>query len=420
MKRPLVFGTIGLALAAAGCLDLATANTTAGGAGAGGSGGSGGGSSAVIQEWSATAPQGTLPYTLPDWLRIECPTGNRTSQWGIDTLQRGFGPNAARPRNVGLGWGLSVESRRRNQIKGSDSWNGTTWNESGPALRMKRTEGQTDPAGGSAAVKFDSTGNQRSSRTSVPQGYASAWLMGTGMPPLAHFVIDNGGASWGYHTLNEVIGWRRYSAGIGSGGFLLSTEGNALSGASAITEPTTIHAFGAQHETDGNGSTMKYPSSYIPTADTDVTRDADSLYSDSANELIPGGYFHAIVKFAPNYASNEWFSKTHQILYLNTTNHVRLDLDKGKLVLECAGSILTGPTSGALSWDRETELTVEVKVTPRGRWLSVSGAKGGNFEVSDVEDRAWPSNGRVYILGDTSGAQECADLRYIGFFAPNE
>jgi hypothetical protein len=108
------------------------------------------------------------------------------------------------------------------------------------------------------------------------------------------------------------------------------------------------------------------------------------------------------------------------LLFGNTTNNVRIELEKGRVVIECSGNNLIGPQLGTLVWTREQELTVEVHVGKNGRKLSVSGAKEGNFEVSDAEDRPWPTNSDVHILGDPSGAQECADLRYIGFFAPNE
>jgi hypothetical protein len=421
MKLSFIFGGFCLALGTAGCIDLETStnSTGSGGSGGGSSSSSGGVPGTVIQEWRATEPTADTGYTLPTWLQIECGTGDRTSQWAPDMIKRPFASHAARPRNVGTGWGLSVESRRRNHLEYSDSWDGPNWDDPAPASAMTKVLGNPDPAGGNVAARFESSGMQRSVQAAVPLGYASAWFVGDNDASLAHFVVSIGDLGWRYRTLSGLPNWNRVSLGSGSGEFFLDTIGDLQSSAAPIPSPTTIHAYGAQHETDGNGILVKYPSSYIPTTGKNRLRSEDRLASNRAQELIPGGYFHAIVKFAPNYAWNEGTSLFHHVLFVNSTNAVRIELDKGKVTLLGTGNGLSGPTSGALTWLREQELTVEIVLAPKYRMLSVSGADEGNFSVSDTADTPWPSNGNVYILGDTGGAQECADLRYIGFFQPN-
>ncbi len=421
MKRALGPCSVLLTLCTAGCLDLETGGTTSGNSSSSTSGGSSGGGmpGVAIQEWTATNPEGTLEYTLPPWLHIESNTADRTSLWGESFMKRPFGVNAARPRNPGNGWGLSVESKRRNHIQASDSWEGPNWIDPAPLSAMTKLLGNPDPSNGNAATRFESGGSQRSAGVSVPLGYASAWFRGNSDDLLMHFVVSTSEMGWRYRTLSGIDNWNRISLGSGSGAFFLDTMGDPKSGAAPITSPTSVYAYAAQHETDGNGGVVKYPSSYIPTTDKSRVREADSLYSDIVAELFPGGYFHVVVKLAPHYASNEGTSLFHHVLFMNTSNQVRFELDNGKVAVEGIGNSLTGPSSGALIWSREQELTLEIKVTPKGRTLSVSGASEGNFTVTDKEDRPWPNNELVHILGDTSGAQEGADLRYIGFFPPN-
>jgi len=419
MKRSLVVGSFSLALGVMGCLDLGTTNGPSGGSG----GSSGGGAGSLIQEWQATEPTSDTSvngYTLPPWLHIECITSERTSQWGPNLIKRPFAADAARPRNVGNGWGLSLESQRKNQILNSDAWDGPTWISSAPVPAMAKTTGNADPSGGNAATKFVAGLAQRSDKATIPIGYASAWFRGEDPAgTYAHFVVSIGDTGWRFQTLTGISDWSRVSLGTGSGEYFLDTVGNGPSNAPPITASGTIYAHAAQHETDNGNNVVYYPSSYIPNTDKVRLRYADRLYTDSAAELIPSGYFHVVMKVAPNYASGEATENFHYLLYINGTNQLRIELDEGKIALESGGNSLTGPGSGSVVWSRDQEITVEVNVTPKGRTLTVSGATSGNFTVSDAEDRPWPADNRIFILGTSGGAQECADLRYIGFFTPN-
>lgn len=413
MNRWIVMGGLVMAVGATGCLNLETASTT--GAGTGGTGGTGGTTPVVIQEWTATEPTTTMGYELPDWLKIECSTDNRTSQWGPSQIQRPFGPNAARPRNIGNGWGLSVENRRKNRLLESDSWNGASWTmPAAPISPMASISGQPDPAGGKAATRFQSSGSQRSVQATVPNGYPSAWLKGGGTPPYAYFAVDNGMGAWRYAIVDNADVWQRYEANVASGAFFLDTAGSQ--GVPAITTPTVIHAYGAQHETDAGNGAVYYPSSYIPTTTSEANRNADVLTSGWAGTLMPSGYFHVVMKIAPNYASDEAKVGHHDVLYVNATNNVTFEFGAGTMVLESAGNKLFGPTTGKISWEREDELTVEIKATPLGRSLSLSGATSGNFAVSDELDLPWPMDSTLYFLGATAGAQECVDLRSVAFY----
>ncbi len=279
--------------------------------------------------------------------------------------------------------------------------------------------GYPDPAGTNTATRFKIAQDQRSPIAPVPDGFGSAWFKGnSGDLQIAYFVLGETTQPWKGKTVGDIPEWTRLYA-VGKGGLFIDTVGNAQSGLPPIGGQHELSVYGAQVETDGNGGTVMYPSSYIPTESNDVTRDPDELWSDAGATLLPDGYFHVVLKIAPHYSNFEGSSTYHHLLFANLSNQLRIELKESKIAIECAGSVLSGPNSGTLAWTRETELTIEAKVTPAGRYLKVSGADSGNFEISDSVDRPWPADNKFYILGDSSGPQEGADLRYIGFKPPN-
>jgi hypothetical protein len=361
-------------------------------------------------------------YTFPDgWLEIKCPTGDRTSQVSANTIRFGYGPDIARPRNVNGKWGLSVESIRKNRIKNSNSWQGAAWLTPG-GTPMTITTMQPDPSGGMTATKFSSVGQQQSSYVSLPgAGLATGWFKGEGATsPYGYFAVEPGGINWVYATIDDSTNWKRYEAGSSDGFFVLETRKDADGDPPAIMYSSSIHAFAAQHETFSDNKVPKYPSSYIPTADVERIREADSLYTNFFGEIFQyGPYLNMVIKFAPNYASTEALID-HDILYMEGPNRLYFDASTQKFVLKTNNQTLTGPAAGTATWKREQELTLTIKTSPQGREFSLSGADTGNFsKLGDAMDTPSVTNTPIYILGNDKGAQECADLRYIGFFKPN-
>lgn len=391
----------------------------------GGAGGAGGGSTGVIREWTAGVPGvGTPPvYTFPDgWLEISCPTADRTSQVSASTLYRGYGANAARPRNVVGKWGLSVESTRKNKILNSDSWSaiGMGWNQPGGV--MNAVQGKSDPAGGTVATQFDSSGGQTSYTVNgLTKGYASAWLKGAvGVSPYSYFAIGPAGTGWSYVTVNTTT-WKRYDVANAEGYFRLETTADSDGDPLAIMGNTSTVAFGAQYESLVPDAFAHYPSSYIPNTAMARTREADKLFSNFYGEIFAaGGYLNMVLKFAPNYATGEE-AGDHDIFFIDAANRIYFDSSKAQFVLKTNNTPLAAPVAGMVSWKREQELTITVKTSAAGREFSLSGADGGNFsKVADpgATDAPVPTNKPIYILSKDTGATECADLRYIGFFKP--
>jgi hypothetical protein len=343
---------------------------------------------------------------LPRGLSITCGTTNRTSQTSESTLVMGYGANAARPRNVGKGWGLSVESQRTNELKYSD-WS-TGWSANG----MMAMPLQPDPSGLLFATRFTSMGDQGSHYTGLVAGVGSAWLRGVaGNAPFAHFVAgpDTAGDHW---TNVTDTSWRRYSVPSASTGYIRLETRDLPVGAMKISDTTIIAAFGAQVEAG-----VKYPSSYIPT-DTGkaLTRAADKL-GIKTTSLSTDEFFHVKIRFAPNYASNEVStSGEHDLLFIDGDDRLYLRFFDRRVVLEIGGQTLESPMLP--DWQREDEITVEAIHSTKVRFLHV---KSPALEWSMDASAQVKVTGKAdwYILGNSNGAQECADLRYIGFFKLN-
>jgi len=391
--------------------------------GMGGTGGMGGGGPVVIHQFTAGVPGGSpTGYTFTDnWLVIECPTDNRTSQLSEKDV-RPFGANAARPRNVGAGWGLSVESERTNVIPYSEAWTGAGWTGAGlPMDIVATTDG--NPTGAMAPVtKFVNNTAERQSNYvfNVPMGYGTTWAKGAGGagPNFAYFVVGNTAlANWKYAVVDDATTWKRYEVASAEGDFLLQTLYDTIDMNPPLisaTESAGVYGYGAQHEPDA-----LYPSSFIPTQADERTRAADKLYSSLPSKLIAGGHFHVKLVFAPNYASNEASAARHDLVYMDENNRVTMLLapEGGTLLLKTGGKELKA--SAPATWSREQALTIEASSTSTIRELSLSGATTGFFAISDMQIETSPTNKNVHILGNTSGAQECADLRSVVFYEAN-
>lgn len=360
--------------------------------------------------WEAGAPSDSemLGYVLPEWLHYASDNDSRTSLYGPDAVVVGFPRDAARPRQVKGPWGLSMERMRRNRIPRS-IWGAQGW----AAGAMMKVTGQPDPAGGTEAVGYLSIGGQLSDSFSplVSTGsmVATTWAAGSEVgsaqpPPFAYFVFANSAIPVG-----EKIA-KRYEVvrppNEASANIMFSTK--AVSGFPAISGNTAIGGYGPQIE-DG-----MYPSSYIPTNGAPITRNADILSIDTA-DFAPSGYFMFKMRYAPHYATDE--QTDHHDLLAITADAVFVRMEVGGTLKLFVGSLPPGQQElslSGLSWEREQQLEVEVAYLPSKRTLSIKGASSGDNAV--VSNSAMPKLGNdpsAWILGDSSGSQESADLRYL-------
>jgi hypothetical protein len=371
----------------------------------GGIGGTGGGG--PLLEWTATDPKddGTDDgaYTLPAGLSFKSDNDNRTVQNSASTIRTGFAKHAARGRNVGTGWGLSIESARTNQLKSSNDVKGAGWTASGFTV----TSGVADPANGTTAQSIQSTGGTYVQQVTIATApnfeYQQAvWARqnqggGDGKIQFA------GGLS--YWTQTPETSWKRFTQTDKSSGYAVI----ALNPKAGADKPIELAFWQVE--------LGKYPSSYIPTSAAAVTRSAELLSATDVSKVVPQGRFKAKLIVRPNYASGEE-QGDHDILFINASNRAFLRAVDHKLVLNIGAANVATQT---LAWDRDAALTIDVESTSAGMLVAVAGAKSGNGMATAGAAAAIDTSGvtTIPILGNASGSQECADLVYLAFFPAN-
>lgn len=378
--------------------------------------------SRVLLEGYFAGDPGAGGYVLPSGLAIACATTGRTSQTSASTLRTGLGANNARGRSVdGAMWGLSVECSRLNRIPTSDPF-GTGWSTSGPLTASH----VTGPSGAIEACRI--VDNDIAAGSTPFQGIAALAGVTVGGPACPSIWVANqsinqngGNATGSAFNLNvgpniavpaPVTPWTRVSA---AGTYSSSAGSTALiivcaigtAGASNVSKGTIDAAF-AQVED------AKYPSSAFPTSGATATRAADVLSIVAPTIVGPGGFFDVTILVAPNFATAEQGTDL-DLFFLDTNNRLFLQQSTAKVVLRVAG---VDVLSSALTWARETPIKVRAMHTPRGRTLEVSGALTGNDTTSASAAGAVTLPGTAYLLGNASGAQECASLMGLLFQHP--
>jgi hypothetical protein len=380
-------------------------------------------------------------YQLPEWLKFESPTAGRSTQLSDDSLCVGFNADEPRARNVfpkGMEkWGLSVESSRTNSVLQSDSWNimvnpdGWRGSMADPSVDLKLTTNQLGPnvSGPDNAAMFSSTmfpppSGQHSRYFLVNARVVSTWARGEGVASpgcinpenmasetcYAHFRHKNVSGRYVNVKSNK---WHRVSVTNPqpeSDAVVLMTR-NDPDGSGVVVPPVSVVAYGAQAEQ------AAYPSSYISTGDTTVTRATEKLYSNDTEKLLPNGYFKMTMKVAPNFSvsdiNNEQSFSEYHLLFLEPNSRLYLKKSDRKLYLEVENVEVS---SDALSFDREQELTITVE-NQEGMpmTLTVAGAKEGNGTFTGDPGKPVDTSKMLYILSKDAGAEECSDLRFIQF-----
>ncbi|MDI1447390.1 hypothetical protein [Polyangium sp. 6x1] len=356
--------------------------------------------------WEATEPGPEMVYTMPDWLyymnRTDTP---RTSQIGPNALRMGYQKNEPRPRNVGTGWGLAMETERTN-LNPRSQWGGVGW-QAPLEQGMGTMQGGFDPAGGMEGTLLINQGNQLSPFAPVEGSIASAWIQAVDgeAPPFAYFAYGNS-----FTTIDADKGvWKRLEVTKPAGDAgVLRIQSQAIGDAPAIVSPSTLLAFGAQVEVG------TYPSSFLPTTGAPALREADLLHVDMET-LAPSGYFDVTIRYAPHYAQREQVVDQDLVALEDDSIFFRMKAGAmgGTLTLLKVGSPDNLRIEG-LDWSRDQELEVRVQYLPNRRLLSIKGATKGDATVSKLGPvEPVGKDSTAWLLGDNDGPQESVDLRYL-------
>jgi hypothetical protein len=356
---------------------------------------------------TATVTNGV--FALPSWLAIACATTGRTIQTSATTVRTGLGANAARARSVdGVAFGLSVEASLVNHVASLDTIS-AIW-----AFANSAALGAGTLAGPDGSTAHELTWTTANFSVGAPAA-AGFSVVGAGLPARASIwaqgdvstsiqSYDSASAAWTTTLAISASAWSRIDSGIASGG---GSGSFSAWGDASFSLAGKAFLWGPQLEQ------RLYPSSYMPSPSGGATRAADVLSIPSPTLVAPGGFFDMTLTVAPNYSQAEQ-GADHDLLFFDSNNRVFIQQSTHKIVLRIGG---VDVLSSALAWSREQGLTVRAAHQASGRTLTVSGATSGNGTATGASAAAITLPATAYMLGNASGAEECADLRSVGFSA---
>jgi Tc toxin complex TcA C-terminal TcB-binding domain/ABC toxin N-terminal region/Neuraminidase-like domain/Concanavalin A-like lectin/glucanases superfamily len=357
------------------------------------------------------APVADGVFELPGWLRIACPTAERSVQTSPTTVQTGLGADAARAISRDSStWGLLVEPGATNLVDEQDLSNWTDVNT--PTLTAATT-----PNGQAANVELaddDGASDERKNLTAAGTFAANTayslgvWMQKTDNPGnISAFQVLRAGAfypGFGINLTTIDADWtHRVDTATNDG-----TGGTAAFRAVPISpgaEEGTCRFWGAMVEQ------RSYLTSFIGADNATFTRAQDTLFADVASMgVATDGYFDVELAYAPLYAQDE-AGDDHDLLFVDSNNRVYFDESAATIVARIGG---VDVTSAALTFSRHQEVTVTVSHQASGVVLTIAGATTGNGTTTGTAQAALsPAPSQVYVLGNASGAQEGAELRAL-------
>jgi len=265
-------------------------------------------------------------------------TGASTAQAGIleDMPRLDYSGGASCPS-------LLLEPQRRNIVTDSEYLDGTGW---GLVAATASLEDVTTPDGGSKAYKVTANNNsggriQYNLGTFGNDLIYSAFFKGTGDATLlrirnnqvsANEVIYNIDEEGNFtfnseDALDDVYGIESYSNGWNRIYFKTDTSGSASNYLQIRVDHQdgdgSVYIWGAQVEDNGTGGDVSYPTSYIPTYGSSVTRSVDSCVTSSMSDVVglEQGTFFVEVSALDNDGT------FRQMTISNGTNDNRISID---------------------------------------------------------------------------------------------
>lgn len=346
----------------------------------------------------------TAVVSPPGFMSISCATTGRTTQNSATTILTGFGANAARGRNVGSGWGLSIEKPATNLSRQSNALGTSPWSSSGGAV--VNADVAVGPDGTSTADEVDISagtgrfqtplGNDGSVTTKI-----SIW--GKQSNGANTHILEGAQDASGAASMVLTTSWQRFETTLNAAAF----NGHFIINSSGTKKGLYAHA---QNETG------KYPTSVFTTTTVELTRAADVVTVPTPYSVAPRGFFSVDMTIAPNFANTEQAADLN-LLYFGANDRVYLRQSDGTIVSRIGSNNVA---SSAFTWSREDAIRIVVRHLPNtGRLVRVY--KNGVQQGSDATGTATtaialPST--LGILGDTSTTAEAADLRIFEAFRP--
>lgn len=360
-----------------------------------------------------TASRSGNAFTLPAWLAIACATTGRTVQTGPSTIATGIGANVARARSVdGLVWDMLLGSARTDLTTWSNDTTNAAWLKGTGVTAAAGTAGG-DPNGpdgtkSSTKVVYNGTGFASSFRWGqvIAAGYTNAapytgsvWFNApTGENRLSITLNQSAGKG---PTLSIPSTWTRYDfTDLGSGAQAQFTTYSDFEG--IVNAGFTAYVYGAQVEAG------RYPGPLIPTVGATASVAADVLSMPSPGSIVASGFPEISAAIRPLFASGEAGSDLDLLNWGGM--RVYLSASSKRIILHTGG---TDVQSSVLTWSRNQTINVRAMHSRGGRFLAVTGATTGNGEVTGGADTSIATPATAYLIGNSSGAQECCGLGWV-------
>lgn len=190
-----------------------------------------------------------------------------------------------------FGRGLLIEGNSENIILYSEDFSNAAWVKTDISVSANSSD-TLDPEGGTIADKLSvlSTGGSvyqdTSTALSTNNGVFSIWLKV--IEPATNLVTlhieDDTGASKATKNISPTPDWERYNISFSSSG-ADSDNWRVKITVAAHADETILYAWGAQLEV---GTSVVYPTGYMPTVATAATRNDELLYYSLTNDLNIG------------------------------------------------------------------------------------------------------------------------------------
>lgn len=349
-----------------------------------------------VFEWTINS-DGTV--TLPAGFVYTCASAGRTTQTSASTVKSSIGVNACPWLSLdGTTKRPIIECERTPMVKNNLGWLAGATGWLGGAGTATRTAGQTDPAGGTGGVQFagvaGNTGPGFLCTTGSPVVYQMWTKRISGALGANNLLLAGDGSSIDPYVGNVVTAdlWTLNKAA----GFAANTYAYL-----SWSADRTAVLYGLQIEA------AKYASSMYPQGDTLVARSAATLAVEY-QLMVPAGYWDIQQTVCPRYANGQTLVD-HDLWYLDVDNRLYLEQATGKLRLLVAG-VEQALSSAAPTWSADQSLTIRHWNTPTSTGFTLSGATTGDETVLGATGTAAAPGAYVYLLGNDSGAQECASL----------